>query len=68
MEKVIVDIYKGWEITVQAEQNQCANYSFSVASPTGSTQHVKHGGENEQRALERARELIDLELAFSEEN
>jgi hypothetical protein len=66
MENVTVDIYNGWEIQVKPEQHQCANYSFSVTSPQGKVQHVKHGGENATRALERAREFVDLELAFAD--
>jgi hypothetical protein len=62
------DRYKGWTISVTSEQNMCAKFSFEVTDPTGKTQHVRMGGENAGRALERAREMIDLELSFLEDD
>lgn len=62
------DTYKGWTISVTAEANMCANFSFAITSPSGDCQHVAMGGDNEQRARERAREMIDMELALLEEN
>ena len=63
----ITDIYREWTILVVAQPNKCANFSFEVTSPSGQTQHVSMGGENVQRAIERAREMIDMEIAFAEE-
>lgn len=60
--------YKGWTITVKAEKNMCAKYSFDITDPNGRSQHVSMGGENRGRAVERAREMIDMELAFAEES
>lgn len=45
----------------------CANFSFDITDPAGRSQHVAMGGDDSRRALERAREMIDLELAFAEE-
>ena len=59
--------YKGWTISVAAEKNMCANFSFAITSPSGHRQHVAMGGDDEERARERAREMIDLESALSEE-
>lgn len=56
--------YKGWKILVTAEQNMCANFSFDITDPDGKSQHVGMGGDNEQRAMERAREMIDMEISF----
>lgn len=64
MSRTILDKYKSWGIRVTGEQNRCANFSFDIISPEGRVQHVKMGGESEKRALERAREMIDLERAF----
>jgi hypothetical protein len=58
--------YKGWNITVTAKENMCAHFSFDISDPSGKTQHVTMGGENEQRAFERAREMIDMEIAFAD--
>ncbi len=67
MKTVITDIYKGWTISVQAADNMCAQFSFDIIAPSGYTQHVTMGGENAGRAAERAREMIDMELALLEE-
>jgi hypothetical protein len=66
MIKSTVD-YKDWTISVSAESNMCSNFSFDVTDPAGRTQHVGMGGDDERRAMERAKELIDLELALAEE-
>ena len=63
----ITDLYKGWLISVKAEENMCAKFSFDITGPSGYTQHVAMGGENAQRAVERAREMIDMEIALLEE-
>ena len=67
MNKTITDIYKGWTISVIAADEQCSHFSFDITSPSGHTQHVKMGGITEQRAVERAREMIEMEIALEEE-
>jgi hypothetical protein len=67
MDTISTDSYKGWNITVTSKANMCAHFSFDITDPVGKTQHVKMGGENEQRAFERAREMIDMEIAFADE-
>lgn len=61
------DTYKGWAISVKAEKNMCANFSFDITDPTGRSQHIAMGGDSEQRAKERAQEMIDMELAMISE-
>lgn len=63
MNNRVTDTYKGWAISVTAEKNMCAEFSFDITDPAGHSQHVAMGGDNEQRAIERAREMIDMELA-----
>lgn len=58
--------YRGWNITIQTDENMCAHYSFDITSPTGYTQHVSMGGKDEQSALRRAKEMIDLECEFAD--
>ena len=58
--------YKGWSISVTAKKNMCANFSFDIISPSGYCQHVAMGGDNRQRAMERAKEMIDMEFALAE--
>lgn len=67
MKTAISDTYKGWTISINAENNQDSRFSFDITNPSGNSQHVKMGGINEQRALERAREMIDMEIAMNEE-
>lgn len=67
MESPITEHYKGWKITVKAEKNMCANFSFDITDPAGHSQHVARGGDDSRRALERAREMVDMELTFAEE-
>jgi len=59
------DSYKDWAISVTAESNMCSNYSFDVTDPSGRTRHVAMGGDDQRRALERAKEFIDLEMALA---
>ena len=68
MKEVIKDVYRGWNIKIIAEQNQCSNYSFSITDPSGHSQNVTMGGDNKQRALERAQEMIDMEVEFATED
>lgn len=67
MVTTITDLYKGWRVSVIAVDEQCSHFSFEITSPSGKTQHVKMGGITEQRAVERAREMIDLEISFEDE-
>lgn len=67
MSTVITDVYKRWTISVTAEDNQCSHFSFDISSPTGYSQHVVMGGITEQRAVQRAREMIDLEISLAEQ-
>lgn len=67
MSTAITDIYKGWTISVTAKDNQCSHFSFDITSPSGYSQHVPMGGITDQRAIERAREMIDMEIALADE-
>ena len=67
MNSKITDIYQGWTISVLAAENQCSHFSFDITSPQGGySQHVSMGGLTEKRAIERAREMIDMEISLSE--
>ena len=69
MSTTITDIYKGWTISVVAVDNQCSHFSFDITSPSSDyTQHVSMGGITEQRAIERAREMVDMEIAMDDED
>jgi hypothetical protein len=68
MKEIMQDAYRGWNITIKAELNRCSNYSFTITDPAGHSQNVSMGGDNEQRALERAREMINMEVEFAAED
>jgi len=67
MKTVVQDMYRGWNITVKSEEQLCSNFSFEITDPSGRSQIVTMGGENEKRALERAREMIDMECDIAGE-
>lgn len=67
MDSKMTDSYKGWTISITAGNNLCAKFSFDITDPNGRSQHVKMGGENLDRALERAQEMIDMEIAYLED-
>jgi hypothetical protein len=68
MQNAITDTYNGWTIRVNPESNMCSNFSFDIIDSSGCEKHVSMGGDNEKRALERAKEMIDMEVAFTREN
>jgi hypothetical protein len=68
MKSIHTETYNGWRIDISAEKALCSNFSFDVTDPSGKTQHVSTGGDTEKRALERARERIDMEIEFAEQN
>ncbi len=68
MNSAITDIYKGWTISVTAKDDQCSHFCFDITSSSGYSQHVSMGGITEQRAIERAREMIDMEIAIADED
>lgn len=67
MNTLTSDTYKDWTIVVTSENNMCSNFSFDIISPDGYSQHVSMGGDNVQRAMERAKEMIDMELDMVDE-
>ena len=68
MNTTVNDTYRDWNITVNAEHNMCSNFSFDITDPSGRSQHISMGGDNKERALDRAREMIDMEIAFVKED
>jgi hypothetical protein len=67
MQQTVTENYRGWTITVNSEKNMCANFSFDITDSAGNSQHVAMGGDTPERAVERAKEMIDMELAIGEE-
>lgn len=62
------EIYNGWKIHIEKNNDMCSNFSFDITDPDGRKQHVSLGGDTKERALERAREMIDMEEEFATEN
>ncbi len=67
MKKTLTDTYRGWNISVEKERNMCSNFRFDITDPSGQSLHNSLGGETARRAFERAREMIDTEISFTEE-
>ncbi len=59
--------YRGWKIEIGKEDTLCSSYSFDIIAPSGNRQHVKMGGDTRERALERAKEMIELEQKIETE-
>lgn len=68
MNNILTDTYKKWTITVTPVNKLCSHFSFTVTSPSGYEQQVTMGGDNEKRAFERAKEMINMEIEFDREN
>ncbi len=68
MNKTLTDSYRGWNISLKKERNMCSNFCFDITDPSGRSHHNSLGGETARRAMERARETIDLEISFTEED
>lgn len=67
MKEIQKDTYKGWSFSVTPESNMCSKFSFNITDPAGHTQHIAMGGDSAQRAMERAKEMIDSELAMADQ-
>ncbi len=67
MHQVVTETYKGWVIRIKHESKMCSSFSFYISDPSGYEQHVSMGGDNEKRAFERAREMIDMEIELAQE-
>jgi hypothetical protein len=68
MNTTVTETYKNWIITVTPEQKLCSHFSFDICAPAGKKQHVSMGGDNAKRALERAKEMIDMEIELTRED
>lgn len=67
MSNLLPENYKGWIITLADESHGCSGFSFEIISPEGEHHRVKMGGHTADDARQRAKEMIDMELAFSDE-
>jgi hypothetical protein len=65
MQNAMTDAYNGWTIRVNPESNMCSNFSFDIIDSSGHEKHISMGGDNEKRALERAKEMIDMEIELT---
>jgi hypothetical protein len=55
--------YKGWNIRVHECEFLCSYFSFDLTDPCGKIKRVPLGGDTRERAMEKAIETIDLEMA-----
>lgn len=67
MENILSEEYKGWTISLTNKVNHCSNFSFDISSKDGETQHhVVMGGHTADDARKKAKEMIDMEINFLE--
>jgi hypothetical protein len=55
--------YKGWHIRVHDCEFLCSYFSFDLTDPCGKIKRVPLGGDTRERAMKKAMETIDLEMA-----
>ncbi len=67
MQTTLTDTYRGWSISVKSEQNMCSNFRFDITDPSGRNLHNSLGGGTALRAMERAKEMIDMQISFADE-
>lgn len=68
MKKTFTDTYRGWNISVAKEKNLCSNFRFDITDPSGRSLHNSLGGDTMPRTMQRAREMIDQEISFTEKD
>lgn len=62
MPDVISKEYRGWTIELVPDKKfACSNFAMTLKSPEGTEKHVPAAGDSEDRAMERGREMIDME-------
>jgi len=54
--------YRGWTISLTPTEEYCARFSMTLTAPDGVQKHFSAAGDTEARALERGRQVIDMEL------
>ena len=68
MGNISTESYREWTISVFKKDRLCSRFAFDICDPSGQKQHVSMGGENVDRALARAREMIDMEIALARDD
>lgn len=60
--------YKGWTIRLTPEGEMCSAFAMVLLNADGEeVKHVKTAGATEERAIERGKEMIDMEIALAAE-
>ncbi len=70
MKEVMQETYRGWNISVTAKQELCAHFSFDITNRSirATFKTSRWAAIMNKRALERAREMVDMEIDFAGEN
>lgn len=62
------ETYKGYSIKTTPYKEYCSEYSFVITDPGGEEiKHVSNGGSTMESALQKAKQMIDIELELQEE-
>ena len=60
--------YKGYTIHLREHEDKCSNFAFTIFDLNGrELKNVSLGGENRDSAVDKAREMIDFELQYAQE-
>lgn len=54
--------YRGWTILLRPTQEYCARFAMTLTSPEGKKKHFSAAGDTRDKALFRARQVVDMEV------
>lgn len=53
--------YRGWTIRLRPHNEYCSRFAMTLISPDGKEKHFSAAGDTQDKALARAREVVDME-------
>ncbi len=65
MNDVIEKNYAGWVIRIIRQKSMEESFSFEIVDPQGNCKHVDTGGNTYQEAIDRAKEMVEVQNAGS---
>jgi len=54
--------YRGWIISLRPTREYCARFAMTLTSPDGREKHFSAAGDTQDKALSRARAVVDMEV------
>lgn len=53
--------YRGWTIQLRPHEEHCSRFAMTLISPEGKEKHFSAAGDTQDKALARARDVVDME-------